>query len=37
LKEIPKLETLLDIETSVFKKFLSELKKTKIIEVIISK
>ena len=36
-KEIPKFDTLLDIETSIFKKLLSKLKKTKIIEIIIIK
>ena len=34
-KEIPKFDTLLDIETSIFKKLLSKLKKTKIYEIII--
>ena len=34
-KEIPKFEILLIIETSIFKKLLSKLKKTKINEIII--
>ena len=37
LKEIPKFETLLDIETNVFKKLFSKLKKTKINEIIIKR
>ena len=36
-KEIPKFDTLLDIETSIFKKLLSKLKKTKIKDIIIKR
>ena len=36
-KEIPKFDILLDIETSISKKLLSKLKKTKINEIIINK
>ena len=37
LNEIPKFDTLLVIETNIFKKLLSKLKKTKINEIIIKR
>ena len=37
LKDTPKFETLLHIETSIFKKLFSKLKKTKINEIIITR
>ena len=36
-KETPKFDTLLDIETSIFKKLLSKLKKTKLKDTIIKR